>query len=163
MAKAATLDYLASLEWIGAQLLFRVHRRSLRTPRTRHRITLALRTMGPIPTRRHHRRQPARPAAPLWPPVRPDVSLDDTVGAVRTSAAAATLLTVFDEFDRPRACWVGVPRSVDEADLTLLEVTTRGRWMSTPRTFDRDGLTRLDFGGGYEQALHLVADPPPAA
>ena len=38
-------------------------RRRLRTPRPRHRQPLALRILGPVPPRTHHRRQPARPAA----------------------------------------------------------------------------------------------------
>ena len=39
-----------------------VRRRRLRTPRPRHRLPLALRVLGPVPARTHHRRQPARPA-----------------------------------------------------------------------------------------------------
>jgi hypothetical protein len=37
-------------------------RRRLRTPRPRHRLPLALRILGPVSARTHHRRQPARPA-----------------------------------------------------------------------------------------------------
>ena len=39
-----------------------VRRRRLRTPRPGHRLPLALRVLGPVPARTHHRRQPARPA-----------------------------------------------------------------------------------------------------
>ena len=39
-----------------------VRRRRLRTPRPGHRLPLALRGLGPVPARTHHRRQPARPA-----------------------------------------------------------------------------------------------------
>src|SRR5215216_2447473 len=43
-----------------------VCRRRLRTPFPRHRIALALRVVGPLPARAHHRRQHARPiTAPL--------------------------------------------------------------------------------------------------
>ena len=43
-----------------------VRRRRLRTPLPRHRLALALRVLGPVPARTHHRRQHARPApAPL--------------------------------------------------------------------------------------------------
>ena len=38
-------------------------RRRLRTPVARHRLALALRGVGQVPSRAHHRRQPARPAA----------------------------------------------------------------------------------------------------
>jgi DNA replication protein DnaC len=54
----------APLDDTGAQLPFRLVARRLRTPRPGHRLPLALRPMGPIPTRTHHRRQPARPAPP---------------------------------------------------------------------------------------------------
>ena len=52
----------APLDDTGAQLLFRVRRGRLRTPRPGHRQPLALRSVGPVPARAHHRRQPARPA-----------------------------------------------------------------------------------------------------
>jgi hypothetical protein len=52
--------------------------------------------------------------------------------------------------------------SVDASKLRLLEVSTRGGWGRKPRTFDPADVTRLDFGGGYEQALSLVAGSPPA-
>ena len=39
-----------------------LRRRRLRAPRPRHRLPLALRPVGPVPARAHHRRQPARPA-----------------------------------------------------------------------------------------------------
>ena len=43
-----------------------VRRRRLRTPLPRHRIALALRVLGPVPARAHHRGQHARPTpAPL--------------------------------------------------------------------------------------------------
>ena len=52
----------APLDDTGAQLLFRARRRRLRTPLTGHRQPLALRPVGPVPARAHHRRQPPRPA-----------------------------------------------------------------------------------------------------
>ena len=53
----------APLDDTGTQMLFGVRRRSLRTPKPGHRLTLALPTMGPLPARTHHRRQPPGPAA----------------------------------------------------------------------------------------------------
>jgi hypothetical protein len=72
------------------------------------------------------------------------------------------MVSVFDEFDRPAVCWIGAVKSVDESKLRLLEVNTRGGWARRPRTFDPADVTRIDFGGGYEEALHLVAGSPPA-
>lgn len=69
----------------------------------------------------------------------------------------------FDEFDRPDVCWIGALTSVDESMVKLLKVNTRGGWARKPRTFDPRDLTRIDVGGGYEEALSLVAGPPPTA
>jgi hypothetical protein len=100
-----------------------------------------------------------------WPPVAPDaaaIGLDDSSSAVRSGAAAAPLLTVHAEFSRPDACWIGVPISVDGDTLKLREVGVGGQWLPKPKKFDLDDITRLEFGGGYEDALQLVAGPPPA-
>ena len=51
----------APLDDTGAQLLFRFIAARLRAPRPRDRLPLALRPVGTVPARAHHRRQPARP------------------------------------------------------------------------------------------------------
>lgn len=101
-------------------------------------------------------------ARELWPPTAPDVDLDDVVGALKAVSAATPMVSVFDEFDRPAACWIGAVASLDESKLRLLEVNTRGGWAPKPRSFDPVDVTRIDFGGGYEEALGLVAGAPPA-
>ena len=103
-------------------------------------------------------------ARAMWPPTALDVDLDDVVGLLRSASrsSAAAMVSVFDEFARPDACWIGAVTSVDDSTLRLLEVDTRGGWARKPRTFDPADVTRLDCGGGYEEALGLVAGPPPA-
>lgn len=96
-----------------------------------------------------------------WPPTVPELNLDDAVGVLTSWSGAATMVSVFDEFDRPDVCWIGAVVSVDESTLRLLEVNTRGGWARRPRTFDPDDVTRLGLGGGYEKALQPVAGPPP--
>ncbi len=101
-------------------------------------------------------------ARSLWPPSAPELALDDVVSAVESASTATAMVSVFDEFDRPGACWIGEVTSLDDAKLRLLEVNTRGGWARKPRTFDPADVTRIDFGGGYEEALRLVAGSPPA-
>lgn len=96
-----------------------------------------------------------------WPPTAPRVDLDRTESLIATAASVAPMVTVFDDFSRPDACWIGSVVSVDERMLRLLEVSTRGGWERKPRTFSPADITRVDIGGGYEEALHLVAGPPP--
>lgn len=100
-------------------------------------------------------------ARSLWPPVSPALDLDSTVGVVTSAAAAGPLISVFDEFDRPNVCWIGVSSSVDQNKLRLMEVSPQADWKRKPRSFSTVDITRIDVGGGYEEALHLVAGPPP--
>jgi hypothetical protein len=97
----------------------------------------------------------------LWPPSAPGIQLDDAPTMLMAAAAASTMVSVFDEFDRPQVCWIGAVVAVDRSKLQLLEVNTRGGWARKPRTFDPGDITRVDFGGGYEDALCLVAGSPP--
>jgi hypothetical protein len=101
-------------------------------------------------------------ARSVWPPSAPALALDDVVGAAGSAYAATGMVSVFDEFDRPDACWIGNVVSLDESKLHLLEVDTHAGWRRKPRRFDPADITRIDFGGGYEESLRLVAGYPPA-
>ncbi|MEU2351170.1 hypothetical protein [Modestobacter sp. NPDC049651] len=91
----------------------------------------------------------------------PELDLADVASVVGSASAVTAMVSVFDEFARPDVCWIGTV-SMDESTLRLLEVNTRGGWARKPRTFDATDVTRIDFGGGYEEALRLVAGAPPA-
>lgn len=97
-----------------------------------------------------------------WPPP-PAVSvdLDDVVAMVESVRLADPLTTVFEEFARADACMIGVVRSVDDESLELLEIDNQGEWKRKPRWLDLDDVTRVEVGGGYEEALRLVAGPTP--
>jgi len=71
------------------------------------------------------------------------------------------MVSAFCELDRPDACWIGAVRELKGQTLSLLEVNNAGVWQRKARAFDLDDVTRVDFGGGYEEALHLVAGPAP--
>ena len=51
----------APMDDTGAQLFFRIVAAAYETPVSRHRLALALRGLGEVPPRAHHRRQSARP------------------------------------------------------------------------------------------------------
>lgn len=101
-------------------------------------------------------------ARELWPPLPPnDMDLEGTEGLLRTAESQGSMVSVSLEFARPDACWIGSVRKIEGDTLTLLEVNVTGSWARKPRLFDLDDITRVDFGGGYEEALHLVAGAPP--
>jgi hypothetical protein len=96
-----------------------------------------------------------------WPPTAPELKLDDVVGVIASASAAAPMTSVFVEFDRPDICWVGSVTAMDADNLKLLEVSTQAEWYRKPRSIDPEDVTRIEFGGSYEEALDLVAGPPP--
>ncbi len=96
-----------------------------------------------------------------WPPVVPPVRLDDVTDVISDVTAIAPMLAVHCELDRPDVCWIGAVRRLQGTTLWLLQVTTQAGWARAASSFDLDDITRLDVGGGYEEALHLVAGAPP--
>jgi hypothetical protein len=97
-----------------------------------------------------------------WPPAEPAQAGLDSVAQLLADASATTpLVGIFREFERPNACWIGAVHKTTAVTTSLLEVNVAGGWARKPRHFDLDDITRLDFGGGYEEALHLVAGAPP--
>jgi hypothetical protein len=98
-----------------------------------------------------------------WPPSTAEaLDMAELPDLLRSAPAVAPLLGVFREFERPDVCWIGAPLDVSDSVLSLLEVNVAGGWARKPRRFDLDDITRVDLGGGYEEALALVAGPPPS-
>lgn len=97
------------------------------------------------------------------PPEIPGADLDDLRGVIASAQSGGPLLSVFEEFARPDACWIGRVTSLDADALRLHEINLHGDWVAGSKTkaFDPADITRVEVGGGYEEALHLVAGPPP--
>lgn len=66
------------------------------------------------------------------------------------------LMTLHKETIDPDACWVGAIDSIGEKTVTLNEMSPDAKWNGTKR-INFDEITRIDFDGGYETALALVA------
>lgn len=82
---------------------------------------------------------------------------------VASAAKRARLVTVHVERKDPDVCYIGRPVKMDDLRLTLMTVSPHGVWQ--PRelmTFAWRDVTRVDYGGGYEGALALIAGPPPS-
>ena len=84
------------------------------------------------------------------------VSLAGWREVLETAGALFPLLVLHREKINPRVCLVGRVRSMTEKVLSLKEIDTDALWRETNRYRFRD-LTKVDFGGGYEEALALVA------
>ncbi len=66
------------------------------------------------------------------------------------------LVTIYREAVDPDACWIGSIDSITDKTVTLNEMDPDAKWSGSKR-FRLDEITRIDFDGGYETALALVA------
>lgn len=89
------------------------------------------------------------------------MSLDDTTAALHSANQRAPLVSIHVEFDRPDICWVGAVHKLNADTMQLLEVDTQAVWKRRPRAVDLEDVTRIEFGGSYEEGLASIAGPIP--
>ena len=83
--------------------------------------------------------------------------------AIADAARRFPLVAVHRERIRRGACLIGRPYPNSAERFSLLTVDPDATWDPVPVQLLYRDVTRVDFGGGYEEALHLVAGPPPRA
>ena len=77
-------------------------------------------------------------------------------------AAVTPLVTIHIEGKDPTVCYVGKAIGASPKALWLLEISPGAKWETEPTKWPFRDITRVEFGGRYEQALHAVGgDPPP--
>jgi hypothetical protein len=95
--------------------------------------------------------------AALAPPS-PPIDLADLPSLLTSASAAFPVITVHREIDDPDVCHIGVVQKIVDGTLTLKTINPDGLWDNEPVLFDLPEITRVDFGGLYEQALTLVVE-----
>ena len=71
-------------------------------------------------------------------------------------------MTIHREKVDPDVCWIGRVLGVEGGSVSLLEIDPKATWKKTPTCYRLREITRVNFGGDYENALHLVGGNPPA-
>lgn len=94
-------------------------------------------------------------------PAKPDVDLRDTSSLIHSASDIFPLITIHRERKKPDSCWIGKVVSITEEHVTLQEIGPDAVWQEKPSKYPLREITRVDFGGGYEDALHLVGGFPP--
>lgn len=90
-------------------------------------------------------------------PPAPSVSLDSIPDLLRTAADSYRLMTLHTEDEDPEVCWIGQVVEADDSRVILRTITPDASWDADPETYPTDEITRIDFGGSYEDALWIVA------
>ena len=95
-----------------------------------------------------------------FPPT-PPVSLASIEALLQTAGQAFPLITIHCEEDDPDVCYIGRYREIVDGELVMLEVTPGAQWDTEYEHYPTAEITRVNFGGDYEDALSLVAGEPP--
>jgi hypothetical protein len=94
-------------------------------------------------------------------PVRPAGILLDSVPQLLTAISKRyPLITIHPEKIKPDVCYIGSLLSMTEATFKIDDLNCNAEW-SSPRRLKFSDVTRVDFGGGYEQALAATAPKRP--
>jgi hypothetical protein len=95
-------------------------------------------------------------------PRKPRVDVSEIGTLVLTASRAFPLVTIHREQRVRHACWIGRVRGIDRGRVSLIQIKPDATWDQQPTEYRLSEITRVSFGGDYENALHLVGgDPEP--
>jgi hypothetical protein len=93
-------------------------------------------------------------------PGRPQVDVDNINELLLSANRRFPLVTIHREQVYRGVCHIGRVIEVSKGSLSLLEIGPDASWDKKPESYRLSEITRVDFGGGYEEALHLVGGMP---
>lgn len=91
---------------------------------------------------------------------KPDVDLTSLPAMLQTAGRLFPLITIHRERVKPDTFEIGTITHISESHLQLLEIGPDAIWDKRPTKIPLNDITRVGFGGGYEEALHLVSGRP---
>ena len=94
-------------------------------------------------------------------PRTPRLDLDSTQALLASAGALYPLVTIHREKVEPDICRVGRVVGTEAEEVKLLEIGPGAEWDEAPSTYPIKQITRINFGGGYEEALALVGGSGP--
>jgi hypothetical protein len=89
-------------------------------------------------------------------PKQPRVDVSSLEKLLRTANRAFPLLTIHRERADAGACWIGRVVGLGGGRVMLLEIGPDACWDNQLETYRLSEITRVDFGGDYENALQLI-------
>jgi hypothetical protein len=95
-------------------------------------------------------------------PKKPRLRLATPEDLLLSAGQSFPLVTIHREQVDPEVCWIGRVRRVGRGRVSLLEINPDASWDVEPRDYRVSEITRVNFGGDYENALHLVGGDPSA-
>jgi hypothetical protein len=93
-------------------------------------------------------------------PRKPPIVVDSLQELLLSAGRRFPLVTVYREKFDPDVCYIGRVADVSNNRVSLLEIGPDAGWDHEPESYRLAEITRVDFGGQYEEALHLVGGTP---
>jgi hypothetical protein len=91
----------------------------------------------------------------ISPLPQPDILLLDLPGLLSSADAHFPLVTIHQERVDRGCCFIGRVEKLTKRFVHLRKIDPAAHWVETEKLLFED-ITRVDFGGGYEEALWLV-------
>lgn len=94
-----------------------------------------------------------------WPPAKPPVGLrlDSVAHLLEDAARAAPLLVIFTERDYPAEGYIGSVDALNTRSAHLREIDPNANWNPVTKRYRLTKITRIAFGGRYQNLLYGVA------
>ena len=92
---------------------------------------------------------------------KPRVNLNSLPELLRSADKLFPLVTVHRERVDPGTCEIGRVVGITKSHVSMLEIGPDAIWEEKPTEIALRNITRVDFGGAYEDALHIVGGNPP--
>jgi hypothetical protein len=92
---------------------------------------------------------------------KPRVGLNTLPELLRSANQLFPLVTIHQERLDLDTCKIGRVIAINKSHVSLLEIGPDAIWDEKPTDVPLREITRVDFGGSYEDALHLVGGDPP--
>ena len=93
-------------------------------------------------------------------PPRPQVELTNINSLLQSANMSFPLIAIHREEVDSDVCHIGRVVDIGKGKVWLLEIGPDARWDAQPTEYRLDEITRVNFGGDYEGALHLVGGEP---
>jgi hypothetical protein len=93
-------------------------------------------------------------------PEKPRISIVNTGALLISANRVFPLVTIHRERIEPDVCHIGRVLKVRNGRLSLLEIDPRAQWDDSATEHRLSEITRVNFGGDYEDALHIVGGKP---
>jgi len=92
-------------------------------------------------------------------PRMPHLDMSSIRSVVESAGAAFPLVVIHREENDPDVCHIGQVVAVSRTQLALLEIGPDAKWDADATAYALREITRVSFGGDYENALFLVGGP----